>query len=526
MSSDLEKLERGTVDAIVEYFKKIPDIMDYTLDCSTYPLVRLENLRKVLSETLVSLPSRSDLHRAYDKINKQLSGLIATRIDYVYGFIEQVLGKESMPGNKYFLETALTSDILFHIDLMKDAVGRPELEERDYNKVLQKLIKVLKLRFNEALNIHKELHFITYEEVAKDQLKFPQEELEHYQKFLDDALLMTQKHITVKTEQIRHLKGTLLKILEALAIRALESKEASSKEQYKQTLNSIETCLTGFEAEFAREVVERFSNMTPEVIVGKYSLTTIKHNRKLIELIIDRPDASELVLDLYDPLVSFTIAESEKARSFRKEKQDVSASMDDVEIIKTEEEPEKEMKQFATLTLTQKALTLIRLSFYGLFETVASLLSLTELNKYPIGILKSTEKTLKELEQQGLSEKDIKLIRNNKDYLRSLERIENILAHYKTSGEKYDFAYIYRETDYEVSGISYCVFNDLILRMIQNIGEASFITDTKEAAIPQDRRQELEVTITERYRTEWNRQLDEQHKEEKLELIRLAENLF
>ncbi|HWP48675.1 MAG TPA: hypothetical protein VNM22_16080 [Candidatus Limnocylindrales bacterium] len=520
--SDREKLEQLPAEDIVEYFKKIPDITEYTLDCNAYPLSRLEKLKKILSEAVESVSSQSESYNTYDKILKRLSGLITTRVDYVKGFIQQVLGKESPLNSKYFLETAPTSDILHHVDLMKDVGISPEMEETEYNEVLQKLVKVLKFRFNEALSIYKELYSTTYEEIAKNKTKFPQQELEQYKRFLEDALLMTKTHITVKPQQIQQLKGTLIKILEALAVRALESVETFDKSQYRQILNLIETNISGLEAEFAHEIIERFSNLIPEAIAEKYPLTIIRHNRKLAELLIEISKPSESILDLYDILISFTIAEAEKIRSLRIEKQEPADSPLEVKITPGEREIQEEMKHFETLTLTQKALALIRLSFYGLFETLSSL-TLEELNKYPIGVLKSAEKTLKELEQQELSEKEIQIIRTNTDYIKALELLDKAIADYKTLGEKYDFISLYRETDYEVQGVSYCTFNDLILRMIQNIGEANFILNSTGAGISAERQHELTVTITERYRQEWKRQREAEEKEEELELVKLAE---
>jgi predicted RNA-binding protein with EMAP domain len=407
---------------------------------------------------------------------------------------------------------------------MKDVGTSPEIDETEYNEVLQKLVKVLKFRFNEALSIYKELYSTPYEEIAKNKIKFPQEELEQYKRFLEDALLMTKTHITVKPQQIQQLKGTLIKILEALAMRGLESEETSDKSQYKKILNLIETNIDGLEAEFAHEIIERFSNLLPEAIAEKYPLTMIRHNRKLAELLIEISKPSESILDLYDMLVSFTIAEAEKIRNLRAEKREPEDLPLEVKITPAEREILEEMKHFETLTLTQKALALIRLSFYGLFETLSSL-TLEELTKYPIGVLKSAEKTLKELEQQELSEKEIQIIRANTDYIKALELLDKAIADYKTSGEKYDFISLYRETDYEVQGVSYCTFNDLILRMIQNIGEANFILNSTRTGISEERQHEVTVTITERYRQEWKRQSEEREKKEELELVKLAEGM-
>lgn len=523
--SDIEKLEQATADDLVEHLKKIPDITEYTLDCHSYPLSRLEKWKKILSKAAESVSSEDPSYSTYDKILKRLSGLITTRVDYVKGFIQQVLGRESPLNSKYFLETALTSDILHHVDLMKDVGTSPEIDETEYNEVLQKLVKVLKFRFNEALSIYKELYSTPYEEIAKNKIKFPQEELEQYKRFLEDALLMTKTHITVKPQQIQQLRGTLIKILEALAMRVLESEETSDKSQYKKILNLIETNLDGFEVEFAREITERFSNLIPEVMAEKYPLIMIRHNRKLTELLIEISKPSASILDLYDILVSFTIAEAEKIRNLRIEKREPEDSPLEVKITPAEREILEEMKHFETLTLTQKALALIRLSFYGLFETISSL-SLEELNKYPVGVLKSAEKTLKELEQQGLPEKDIPIIQTNTDYIKAVELLDKAIADYKTSSEKYDFIKIYRETDYEVQGVSYCTFDNLILRMIQNIGEASSVLNSTKTGIPEERQHELTITITERYRQEWKRQAKEREKEEELELIKLAEGMI
>jgi len=523
--SDIEKLEQAPADAIVEHFSRIPDITEYTLDSHLYPLAKLENLKKILEQALSTCSPQSDSYLAYDKILRRLSDLMTTRIDYVQGFIEQILSKKSILTHRYPLEVAPTSEILFHVDLMKD-VGIPAAVGEDaYNEALQKLVKALKFRFNEALNVYKELYLVTHEEIAKDQNRFPQEDLEQYKNFLEDALLMTKKHITVKTQQVNQLKGTLLKILEALALRALESKDLADKAQYKHLLHLIEVNLDGFEAEFAREIVERFSNARSEMTMEKYSLATLRHHRKLIELIMEASKYPEQVLDLYDILVDLVLAESEQVRSFKADKRDLEIPSLEVKVIKGEEELDEEMTRFEALTLAQKALALIHLSLYGLFEHISSRLTAEEFSKYPIGIIKSTEKTLKDLEQHGLPEKDIKAIQNNADYLKALERIDKTLATYKSSGDKYDFIKIYKETDYEIDGLVFCAFNDLILRMIQNIGEASFILDSTETGISQDRRQELTVTIGERYRQEWERQAQERQKEEELELVKLAESL-
>jgi hypothetical protein len=235
-------------------------------------------------------------------------------------------------------------------------------------------------------------------------------------------------------------------------------------------------------------------------------IDVIKHNRKLAELLIDLTDDAALLVDLYQVLINLTTAE---AAQIQKKSELSRMTLKNLQSSQDAKDQEKaqfiEIEKFKDLDISEKARELIKLSLYGLCEYLSKF-SVEELQKYPIGILRSTEKILGDLEQHRLRTSDICTIQHSPKYTGALEIIKEALATYDSSDKKYNFVDIYRETDYTVDRVTYCVFNDVILRVIQNITEAYFVVDSKDQDVSQNRLSELQVTIVERYKTEWTRQ--------------------
>ena len=123
------------------------------------------------------------------------------------------------------------------------------------------------------------------------------------------------------------------------------------------------------------------------------------------------------------------------------------------------------------------------------------------------------------LDQHRLKQSDLKNLQDSPEYGDAVNRVNEALLTYNSTNDKHNFVDVYKESDYTVDGITYCVFNDLILRSIQNITEAYFVVDSTEQSISEDRLSELQVTIVERYKREWTRQneIEQQLEQEVME---------
>ncbi len=183
------------------------------------------------------------------------------------------------------------------------------------------------------------------------------------------------------------------------------------------------------------------------------------------------------------------------------------------------------MEKFKSLTLTEQARELIKLSLYGLCDYLSKF-SVEILRKYPVGILKSTEKMLNDLEQHRLRDSEVQGIRDSAEYYTAVELIEDAIRTYETSQEKYNFVDIYKETDFIVESTTYCAFNDIILRLIQNVMEAYFIVDSDNQKVSEHRLAELKITSSERYKREWIRQNELRQASEQLAMEELAQELI
>ncbi|PIE33884.1 hypothetical protein CSA56_09345 [candidate division KSB3 bacterium] len=506
MVSFVHELDFSDEDYIIEHFQSIPDITEYILASDLYPLATLSEVVKTLVKALengqLNNVQRDEYHRTITKIES----VVSTRIDYVSSIIDSLLGRESFEVHEFSLDESATSEILFHIDLIKDVSLSPEINPDDYKNALRKFIKTLKFRFNNGLEIHKTLYTLTFEEIAERFEDFPKELLEEYKRFLEDSLAMTQSHIPVKPIQIHHLKETLFKILESMGVRILQSKSLHLRAEYSALLKEIETLLTGLELDFGQKIVDRFSDLLPKYIAENWNLPVIKHNRKLVELLIDHMEDASLLSDLYMILINLASAESIQ---HQKKQELARITLRDVEkldyVVKDEENARLiQMKKFGSLEIAEQARELIKLSVYGLCEYISKF-EVEELGKYPIGIIKSTEKMLKDLKQHRLRESDLQSLQNFTDYKRAVGIVNETVFTYDSTAKKYNFVDIYKETDCTVDGITYCAFNDIILRLIQNIMEAYFVVDSDQK-VSDARVHELQVTITERYKTEWSRQ--------------------
>ena len=212
-------------------------------------------------------------------------------------------------------------------------------------------------------------------------------------------------------------------------------------------MKKIEDVVIGFEVDFGQKLLKRFADMLPQYIEDHWTTHVIKHNRKVAELLIDITDDAALLEDLYQILINLTTAEASQLQ----EKQELSRvtlkHVQGLRYIKDEENAQFiEMERFKNLGLNERARELIKLSIYGLCEYISKI-SVEELRKYPIGIIRSTEKVLGDLEQHRLKKSDVTNIQNAPEYTIALETVQEALATYHSSDEKYNFADIYKETD-------------------------------------------------------------------------------
>lgn len=525
MVSFIHQLDISDENQIVEHFQNIPDIMEYILESEHYPMVALNDAVAVLEGALNNGRSDLALKEDYARTIAKIRSVISTRIDYVNSIIDSLLGSGEFDTSDFSLENSPTQEILAHIDLMKDVSHSPEISAEDYKAALRKFIKTLKFRFNKGLEIHKALIQLEFENLAEREDEYPKEMLEEYKSFLEDALAMTRSHIPVKPSQIHQLKETLFKILEAMGVRILQQHQPSSQAEYGKILRELEELLTGLELDFGQKVVERFADMLPEYIADHWNFDVIRHNRKLAGLLIDCSEDATLISELYKILTNLTIAE---ATQTQRKQELAKVTLKDIQgmyYVKNEENAlEVQMEKFRSVTLAEQARELIKLSLYGLCDYLSKF-SVETLRKYPIGILKSTEKMLKDLEQHRLRDSEVEGIRDSAEYYTAVEFIEEAIRTYETSQEKYNFVDIYKETDFTVESTTYCAFNDIILRLIQNVMEAYFIVDSDNQKVSEHRTAELKITISERYKKEWIRQNNLRQQSDQLAMEELAQEL-
>ncbi len=523
----VHELDISDEEQIIDHFQSIPDMTEYILESEQYPLDALTEALGTLQNALNNGHVTNSQREAYQCTITKIDSVVSTRIDYVNSIIDSLLGSDSFASHDFSIEESPTRDILFNIDLMKDVAHSPKIDHEDYKNALRKFIKTLKFRFNKGLEIHKRLYNLEYEDIAERQDEFAKDVLEEQKNFLEDALLMTRSHIPVKPIQIHHLKETLFKILESMGIRILQSRKVDVRREYSRILKEIEELLAGLELDFGQKVVDRFSDMLPEYIANHWNFFVIKHNRKLVELLLDRTEDAALLTDLYKSFIHLATAE---AAQHQKKQELTRVTLKDIEgmnyVIKDEENAlQIKMEKFKSLDITEQARELIKLSVYGLCEYISKL-PVEELGKYPIGIIKSTEKMLKDLEQHRLGDSDVQGIRNFPEYKQAVGIVEEALFTYDSTAEKYHFVDIYKEADYTIDGITFCAFHDIILRLIQNIMEAYFMVDSDNQRVSETRLQELKVTITERYKTEWTRQNKLREESDKQAMEELAAELW
>lgn len=526
MAPFVHEIDISDEEQLVEHFQNIPDITEYILESDRYPLTALnealETLHSVINNGHVDEIKKEEYHHTITKIER----VISTRIEYVSSIIDNLLIDEEFDLDDFSLEESPTKEILFHIDLMKDVAHSPQIRYDEYKAALKKFIKTLKFRFNKGLEIHKKLYNLEFKDIAERKEEFPKDVLEEQISFLKDALAMTRSHVPVKSSQIHQLKETLFKILESMGVRILQTKRFRFREEYSTILKEIEELTLGLELDFGQKVVNRFSDMLPEYIADHWNSNVIKHNRKLMEMFIDNTDDPALLNDLYKILINLTIAEATQIQRKQELYQITLKDIQGLGYVKDEENALlAQMEKFKILDLPEQARELIKLSLYGLCEYISKL-SVEELGKYPVGIIKSTEKMLKDLEQHRLRESDVQGVRNVPEYAVATEIVEESLFTYDSSKEKYNFVDIYKESDYYVEGITYCAFNDIILRLIQNIMEAYFVVDSDNEKVSKTRLEELRITIAERYKTEWIRQNELQQAIEQQAMEKLAEELM
>lgn len=526
MAPFVHDLDIGDEDQIVEHFQNILDITEYILESDLYPLSALneamDTLHNALNNGHVNASKSDEYRHTITKIDR----VISTRIDYVSSIIENLLEDEEFELHDFSLEESPTKEILFHIDLMKDVAQSPEVSYDNYKAALRKFIKTLKFRFNKGLEIHKKLYNLEFKDIAERKDEFPKDVLEEQKSFLKDSLAMTRSHVPVKPIQIHQLKETLFKILESMGVRILQTKRFHAREEYSAILQEIEELLVGLELDFGQKVVNRFSDMIPEYIADHWNFDVIKHNRKLVELFIDHTDDPALINDLYKILINLTIAEATQTQRKQELSQVTLKDIQGLGYVKDEENALLvQIEKFRNLDIIEQARQLIKLSLYGLCEYISKL-AMEELGKYPIGIIKSAEKMLKDLEQHRLRDSNIQAIRNVPEYTTATEMIEESLFTYDSSKEKYNFVDIYKETDFTAGGITYCAFNDIILRLIQNVMEAYFVVDSDNEKVSETRLAELRITIAERYKTEWIRQNELRQESEQQAMEELAKGLM
>ena len=85
---------------------------------------------------------------------------------------------------------------------------------------------------------------------------------------------------------------------------------------------------------------------------------------------------------------------------------------------------------------------------------------------------------------------------------------------------------IYKESDFTVEDITFCAFNDIILRLIQNITEAYFVVDSTKDNVSDNRLSEMKIMIAERYKREWIRQNEQRLEIDQQAMEELAEELM
>lgn len=526
MVSFIHQLDVNDENQIVEHFQNIPDIMEYILESEQYPLTALHDVVTALEGALNNGRGDPSLKDDYARTIAKIHSVISTRIDYVNSIIDSLLGSNEFDISDFSLENSPTQEILAHIDLMKDVSHSSEISTDDYKAAMRKFIKTLKFRFNKGLEIHKALIQLGFEVLAEREDEYPQEVLEEYRNFLEDALAMTRSHIPVKPSQIHQLKETLFKILEAMGVRILQHHQPSSRAEYGEILRKLEELLGGLELDFGQKVVDRFADMLPEYIADHWNFDVIKHNRKLVGLLIDCTEDAALLGELYKIITNLTIAE---ATQTQRKQELAKVTLKDIQglyYVKNEENAlQVQMEKFKSLTLTEQARELIKLSLYGLCDYLSKF-SVEILRKYPVGILKSTEKMLNDLEQHRLRDSEVQGIRDSAEYYTAVELIEDAIRTYEASQEKYNFVDIYKETDFTVESTTYCAFNDIILRLIQNVMEAYFIVDSDNQKVSEHRLAELKITISERYKREWIRQNELRQASEQLAMEELAQELI
>jgi hypothetical protein len=510
---------------LIQHFQAIPDITEHILESDRYPLAALNEALETLTEARNYLDQNTPEYSECLKTIIKIESVISTRIDYVNSIIETLLGKETIEPPDFSLEHSDTKEILFHIDLMKDVAHSSEIDQDGYKTALRKFIKTLKFRFNKGLEIHKKLYHLQFEDLASLEADFPQSVLEEQKVFLEDALAMTRSHVPVTLVQIQQLKETLFKILEAMGVRILQTNPVSGRAEYCKIWREVENVLVGFEVEFGQKLVKRFADMLPEYIADHWNVHVVRHNRKLVELLIDVLDDTALLEDLYQILLNLVGAELTQLRKKQELSKISLKHLQTMQYVKDDEDGELiEIEKFRGLDLPEKARELIKLSIYGLCEYVSKI-SVAELRKYPIGILRSIDKIVNDLQQHRLQQSDIEHIHNSPEYSLALTTVREALATYNDAEEKYNFVDLYKETDHTVEGVTYCTFNDPILRVIQNITEAYFVVDSSEQDLSEHRMAELQITIVERYKREWGRQNELQQQIEQKTMEELAGEL-
>jgi hypothetical protein len=515
----VHSLDVVDVRQIVEHFQAVPDMMEFTLESDRYPYAALNDALKTLHDAVEQSASQSQETKTYRRTITKIESVLSTRVDYVKSIIDQLLGKDTFEPLEISLDDSPTPEILSHIDLMKDVAHSPEINQKDYKNALRKLIKSLKFRFNKGLEIHKKLYHLEFEDIAEDEGNFPQTLLEEQKGFLEDALTMTRNHVPVTATQIHQLKETLFKILESMGVRVLQSNHFQYRAEYCRLMQQVEYVVLGAEVDFGQKVARRFADMLPEYISEQWNSNVIKHNRKLVALLIDLTEDSALLEELYQILVMLTTAEAGQLRKKQEIARVTLKHIQTLEYVKDHDNAEQvEMERFRNMDLSEKARDLIKLSLYGLCEYLTAI-TVDELRKYPIGILRSAEKVLRDLEQHRLKVSDSKNLQDSPEYGHAVDTVKEAMLTYNSSNDKHNFVDIYKESDYTKDGVTYCVFNDIILRSIQNITEAYFVVDSNDQPVSDNRLTELQITIAERYKAEWIRQnaIEQQIEQEAME---------
>jgi len=526
MPSFVQEIDLSDEEQLVEHFQNIPDMTEYILESERYPLDALNQAVRTVADALRYGDLDTVKAQAYERTISKIESVVSTRVDYVNSMIDYLLGKETFETPSFSLEESTTKDILFHLDVIKDVARAPEIDHDEYKLALKKFLNTLKFRFNRGLEIHKRLYNLAFEDLAEKRQDFPRSVLEEHRNFLEDALAMTRSHVPAKPIQIHQLKETLFKILEAMGVRTLQSHDLHVRSEYNAILKQIEDLIAGLELDFGQKLVDRFSDLLPEYIADHWNFDVIKHNRKIMELLIDCTEDAALLSDLYKILINLTSAEAVQYQRKQELSRVTLKNIRAMEYVKDEENAVlAQMQKFKALEPTEQARDLIKLSVYGLCEYISKL-SVAGFSKYPIGIIKSAEKMLKDLTQHRLKDSDVQSIRGIPEYQLAVETIEGALQYDDVNNEKYNFVDIYKEADFTVDGITYCAFNDIVLRLIQNIMEAYFVADSDEQKVSDGRIQELKITIAGRYEREWMRQTYLRQESDQLAMEELAAEML